>query len=240
MNFVRLTSNGLVRSRHYQTEDVSVETAADILPLLGYDVEIEDGFTLGDLIALIDKPGFEALGAILGEHIESVLDEARDVAGDSDRDDDIHYLHVYNDGANGGLFRGFGGWGEIGEPYPGAWEEDPDIPREGALAVGLSPLRDLLHLPLRYDPEVVFRNKKFEEVYRTELPISLFDFLKAVFYELTFYGTASERDAMLADLKERIREIEDGEVELIPAEEVFESLRDRLGVSGEEVEDLDS
>lgn len=57
------------------------------------------------------------------------------------------------------LTRSCQGWGKWEEPYQGYFIQHPDIDPElyhGAFALEFTPLSALLHLPLRYDPNVQF------------------------------------------------------------------------------------
>jgi hypothetical protein len=110
--------------------------------------------------------------------------------------------------------------GTLGRAIDGAWAKDPDYPRRGSISVSMTPVNQLLKVPLRYDLEVIFRSSPGVEAYRTRIDITILDFLKAVFYDLTFYGLPAERDAMRAELQRRVEEGDRGEVDLIPGEEV--------------------
>jgi hypothetical protein len=184
-------------------------------------------FTLGDLFALLDRDDAKLLEFVLGEDVLPVLEDAR-LEGARDEDLRLEYLTVTNVHEHGCLRREFHGWGPWDEPYDGAWDKDPDCPRWGAIAVGLTPVRQLLDVPLRYDASVTFLAPPDVAPFRTEVDISLIEFLKAIFYELTFYGSPDERDELREELRRRVDQIERGEAELIPAEEVIEELRRRL------------
>jgi len=147
------------------------------------------------------------------------------------------FLRVCNVHAEGSLRRDFDGWGSWTEPYEGAWEEHSDWPRVGPIGVSLTPVTRLLHLPLRYDPELIFRDPDGTEEYRTTLDITLIDFLKAVFFELTFHGSPQERDQVGGELQQRMDDVESGRVRSVPAEEVFRGLREEE--AGEGLEDGD-
>jgi hypothetical protein len=206
-------------------EDVVVRPASveDLLPCLTYSVDVDPTFTLGDLFRLVDRDDSELLGVILAEDVGPLLDEAR-CGPQPDEDESVEFLQVYNNHADGRLYRHFGGWGRWDEPYEGAWTENPEYAREGSIAVELVPVTELLHLPLRYNPELVFRGAESEVEYRTEIDIKFVELLKAVFFELTFCGTPEERDAQRTELQELVERIERGEERLIPAEEVYREL----------------
>lgn len=192
-----------------------------------YTLEIDPGFTLGDLFDLLDRDDAEFLESVLGEDVVPLLEEAR-VPPSGQEEVRVEFLTVSSVHEDGLLRREFLGWGPWDEPYDGAWERERDCPRWGPIGVSLTPVNRLLNVPLRYDRDVIFRASTGAEDYRTRIGITLIEFLKAIFFELTFHGRPAERNDLREELRRRVEEIDRGEAELIPAEEVFKELRDRL------------
>lgn len=232
MGKVTLRPGHLVAQWYHEKETVWPATVFELAKYFFYSVEVDPEFTFGDLFQLLDREGSEFLEVVLGEHVVPLLEEAR-LPPESGRTQRIEFLRVYNVHEDGRLRREFDGWGPWNEPYDGAWEEHPDSPRAGSISVSLTPVHQLLALPLRYDPGLVFRDPAGTEHYRTSIDITLIDFLKAIFFDLTFCGSPAERDEMRAELDRRVEEIERGEAHLIPAEEVLGDLRERLGLDEE-------
>jgi hypothetical protein len=232
MGGITLRSGHIVVRGYGEAETVWPGSADELSRYFFHALEIDPEFTLGDLFALLDRAGIEFLEVVLGEHIVPLLEEARvpPLAHDDLR---IEYLTVTNVHSDDCLYRELSGWGPWDEPYDGAWAKDPDYPRRGSINVSMTPVNQLLQVPLRYDPELIFWRAPGVEAYRTRIDITFLDFIKAIFYDLTFYGPPAERDAMRDELQRRVEEIDRGEVELIPGEEVFRELRERLG-DGEE------
>jgi hypothetical protein len=113
------------------------------------------------------------------------------------------------------LIRSFEGWGKWEEPYQGYFIEHPEIDPEryhGAFALDFTPLSALLHLPLRYDPTVQFwsggTRGSGDLSFETDLRITFGEFLRAVFWEVGFHGSPSERDDVRQTLRERVAAIE--------------------------------
>jgi hypothetical protein len=223
MATVTLAPDALLIRRDGEGVEVQPHSVEDLLPYLTYSVEVDPAFVLGDLFRLVDRHDSELLDVILAEEVGPLLDEARS-GPQTDADDSVEYLQVYNNHADGRVYRHFDGWGRWDEPYEGAWAENAEHAKQGGIAVELAPVTELLHLPLRYNPELVFRRADYEVEYRTEIEITFIEFLKAVFYELTFCGTPEERDAQRTELQELVARIERGEERLIPAEEVYREL----------------
>jgi hypothetical protein len=223
MGEITLYPDRLVARWYQEEETVWPASVMDLSKYFFYSLEIDPAFTFGDLIRLLDHEDVEFLETVIGERVEPLLREAR-TRSRSDADSRIDFLRVYNVHQNGFLRREFDGWGAWDEPYDGAWEHDPAMPRIGGISVSLTPVCELLHLPLRYDPELVFRAEKQIEEYRSEIDITFIEFLKAIFFDLTFHGGPEERDSVSAELRRRVDEIERGEAKLIPADELFKEL----------------
>lgn len=224
---------GRVVTRWYQEEEtVWPGSVHDLAPCFFHAVEIDPEFTFGDLCRLLDREDAELLEIVLGEDIVPLLEEARSLA-EPFEGAHIEFLRVSNVHEDGRLWREFDGWGPWEEDYEGAWEQHPDWPREGPISVSLTPVNQLLDLPLRYHPELVFRDSDGSEEYRTSVDITLVEFLKAIFFDLTFYGLPAERNEVRAELERRLEEVRRGEAESIPADEVFKELGERLGRSNE-------
>lgn len=231
MGRIVLHSDHLVVQSYGEEEPVWPGSVIDLAAYFFHQVEVDPGFTLGDLFRVLDRDDVEFLEAVIGESVAPLLDEAREpVRGAGDLR--IDFLRVYNAYDDGHLVREFDGWGPWDEPYDGAWEKEPDMPREGPVSVSLTPVNELLELPLRYDPELVFRDAAGDEEYRTRIGITFLEFVKAVFYDLTFYGPPAERDEVRAGLQRRVEEIDRGEAGTTSAEELFARLRERPDLPG--------
>lgn len=200
----------------------------DLLPYLSYTLDLDPEFTLGDLFDLLDRGEVGLLAEILDEHLAPVLKEARDGPVELDDGEPVHFLRVSNRHEDGHLRRELDAWGTWEQPYDTATGEAG--PHETWMSVSLTPVGQLLQVPIKYDPELVFRNRAWEVEYRTAVDITLVEFLKAVFEDLTFHGSPEERDQVLAELKRQVREIERGEVRMIQHEEVVRELREKLGL----------
>lgn len=226
MGRIVLHPDHLVVESYGDEEPVWPGSVEDLAAYFFHSVEVDPGLTMGDFFRLLDRDGAEFLEVVIGESITPLLEEAREPP-DGSGDLRIDYLRVYNTYGDGHILREFDGWGPWDEPYEGAWATQPDIPREGGISVSLTPVNQLLDLPLRYDPGLVFRDAAGAEEYRTRIGITFIEFIKAVFYDLTFYGTPADRDEVRAELQRQVEEIDRGEAELIPAEELFARLRER-------------
>ena len=232
MGTVTLHPGRLVVSRWPGDEEtVWPASVQDLLPYFLCPLELDPGFTLGDLFHLVDRDDVALLAAILDEHVVPLLEEAREGLVGLDDGEPLHFLRVCNRHEDGYLRRELDAWGTWDQPHDDA--ETKAGPRDTWMSVSLTPVGQLLHVPIRYDPELLFRNRAFEIEYRTTVDITLIEFLKTVFDDLTFHGSPKERNRVLRDLKRQVEEIERGEVRLIPHEEVARELREKLGFEDE-------
>jgi hypothetical protein len=95
-------------------------------------------------------------------------------------------------------------------------------------AVSLTPVRELLSLPLRINPEVLICEDDLDsesygqEIARIRHPdVTLGQIISGVLYELGFHGGPVEQAEFAAELKRRTNEVDNGTAKLISAEEVF-------------------
>jgi hypothetical protein len=112
------------------------------------------------------------------------------------------------------LDRGFHGWGRWEEPRPGFFAAHPEIDPaayEGGFALELTPVNELAHLPLRYNPAVTFRAGRGEGtvVLEDRITITFGELVHAVFWELGFMGSPATRDENRAVLDERIADLKE-------------------------------
>jgi len=221
MQKVTLKPGRVIARSHDEESVVQPRSVLDLLPYLFYSLELDPAFTLGDLFQLIDQEHVGLLGAVLDERILPLIEEARH-GSEPDEDTTVEYLRVSNSIEEGQIWRAFDGWGKWPEPAAGSWAERVGLRGEGGIAVELMPLKHLLHLPLRYAPELRFVNDGGSVEYRTTIGITLIEFLKAIFYELTFFGPPERRDAYLAKLDGREQRVSRGEA--IPLEEIARDL----------------
>ena len=111
--------------------------------------------------------------------------------------------------------REFGGWGKLPEPYDGYFRAHPDSDPdhfEGAFALDLTPVAELLDLPLRYDPTLRFNSDLLRGteglLFETQVTITFGELLHAIFWEIGFFGEPEERASALDTINERHAAIE--------------------------------
>jgi hypothetical protein len=112
------------------------------------------------------------------------------------------------------LTRTFRGWGPR-NPAPAS--ASPHLePGEGAYSLFFAVLPEIAHLPLRYNPELVFGSGAGGERVTQQVTITVGEFLHAVFYELGCNGPPENRVAMRAAVREQLGEFSVGEGVAIP------------------------
>ncbi len=113
------------------------------------------------------------------------------------------------------MYWGFHGWGTY---------TDKDLPPDtkGAYAIEMTPLAELKHLPLRINPKTELGHTAgppkyvYTKLMDVQASPTLIEFVKAILWELSFFGTPENRDAKAAELTQTIKDIESGAVETVP------------------------
>jgi len=223
MGRITLYPDRIVTRWYSDEETIRPEDPVDLARYFFYTVELSPDFTLGDLCHLLRRDDVHFLEVVLQEHVAPLLEEAL-LPSHPDPGRRVRHLRVHNVHEEGRLRREFSGWGPWDQGPDGPWAGHPDTPAEGPMGVSLTPVNHLVDLPVRYEPEVVFRDEEGEEEYRARVEITLLEFLKAIFFELTFHGPPAERDAAWAEMNRRYQEMTSGEVEGIPLEEMMRRL----------------
>jgi hypothetical protein len=132
------------------------------------------------------------------------------------------------------------GVGEIWKDHQpgGQWyEKGKDVSRCNTYAIELTPLYELRHLPIKIDPTMRIACSDDPEKTPLEIPaprVTLLQLLYALFWEFSFFGTPTQRDAQTAELEETMRQIESGEARMIPWEEVKGELERKLKNLGDQ------
>lgn len=216
-----------------------VVQAADLMA----PVEIAAEFTLGDLCRIIDN--FEEIdigtfSALLQCPLESFLEEClRSWDTRHEPRSDLHYIRVFWECEYDSLtetrwppatdlWLHVDGIGDIWEDHqPGGrfYEEGQDYTHCNGYAIEMTPLYALRHLPIRIDPIMTVRPSPTQESSHAPLDIpapdvTLLQLIHALFWELSFFGTPEQRDAMREELQQRAKRIEAGQERLIPFEDI--------------------
>ncbi len=98
-------------------------------------------------------------------------------------------------------------------------------------SVSLTPLRELLSLPVRVKAEVrITEEDATAKAYMSEIrrarcaDVTLGQVIHGLLWELSFHGGPQEQLEVSEDLKRRVAEVDAGTVELVSADDVFEPL----------------
>lgn len=97
--------------------------------------------------------------------------------------------------------------------------------------VSVTPLREMLHLPVRVNPKVLICENgldscNYGETVQTasNSQITLGSFLRETLWELSFHGGPDESATFREDLMEQVEEVKAGTAETVAYEDIFESL----------------
>lgn len=119
---------------------------------------------------------------------------------------------------------GFHGWG--------TWPAENGVKKgtKGGWAIELTPLAELKNVELKIRTETELWDEKWKPKYDRKLITkfrmepTLLEFIHAILWELSFFGSPAERDKQSAGLKTTMDEIDSGKVKTVP----LDSLRKRL------------
>jgi hypothetical protein len=104
------------------------------------------------------------------------------------------------------LRRSCHGWGSWAAAHPQA---NP-VAFEGHIGIELVPMNELAHLPLRYDPRLLFRARRAgsgKRVFEERITITFGELVHAAFGRLGLLGTPEERDECRASIHEQMRHL---------------------------------
>lgn len=205
--------------------------------------EITEEFTLGDLCRIIDnfeEMDHETLSALLQCPVEPFLEEClRPWDTSHELRSDLHYMRVFWECEYDSLTEarwppvtalwlhvdGIGNIWEDHQPGGRFYRDGQDYTHCNRYAIEMTPLYALRHLPLRIDPIMTVQPSLTQESDHTDLDIptpdvTLLQLIHALFWELSFFGTPEQRDAMREELHQRVKRIEAGQERLIPWEDI--------------------
>jgi len=84
-------------------------------------------------------------------------------------------------------------------------------------AIDFTPVNELVHLPVRLRPQMEIQ-QGHQKLGQAPCTFTLLDVLGEIYWEISFHGSPESRDQRGAELRESVREIEEGRATLIPWE----------------------
>lgn len=200
----------------------------NIASYLADEVRISKNVTferIFDLIVL-NKELFNVIfaqGALGHYTIEMFLDEYNQDDNDDDPDS-ITYLESYwgteyfqyNDEKDVTIYPSFHG---IRVGYTDEYQKEPCN-----MNIGISgQIQNLKKYPMRINNYVIFNDyvkkekdmkKKYPLIMEGNTPMILFDFIRGILFEISFYGAPKQRDKFFDELNEQVKEIKTGKAKL--------------------------
>lgn len=222
-------------------EYVTTDVTARAHEYLFREVTVAPDVTLADVFKLVmDEPVMQAV--FRQEFVAELCDEVRKgpVSKNEEHWQQLEFLELYQvwtqDTATGE-------YGEVGRFHlhgVGVVQE-ADIFEHGHLAhkkgertkwaVSLAPVRELLHLPIRVNFDVIVCEddldaKLYGKTLRTgtNKSITLGSFIREILWELSWHGSPQDSAEVVQGLKEQVAELEAGTAKTVSHEEVFEGL----------------
>lgn len=104
-----------------------------------------------------------------------------------------------------------------------------DNGKEIGIAVEFTPLNELKPYPLKLNKDFNLYDRFGPKLHVAGIcEFTVYDVISCILYEISFAGPPESRDTRIAEINRRAEEVEKGIAKLIPAEEVFENLRNRI------------
>lgn len=167
------------------------KAVAELLRFWHYALEgITPNYTLADFFSLVDLRDIDVLAGLLTCDVGALVVEAR-VASQATAAPARSYLLVSNSS-----------WAHAdSQPLGNAQGRHtlscdvsaygPDLTSRGKVTpsgIGMCPISDILHFPLRYDPTLIFHAPDSEEpLFTTSMTITFGQFVHALFWELGYW-----------------------------------------------------
>lgn len=198
-----------------------------------------DGWTFRDLMEFIAGTTGNVLGEMAWCHFNAFYREMQKPVTKSDEPDSVQYILVSR---RIDLYKGeineyadvCGGNDTITDEMINADFEATGVQNlSNRYAIEFTPVNELADKPIRIDDRFIVRKDIMDDqempiVFEARKPFYLLDIIWAILWEISFAGSPEERDEQVEELNRRVESIKDGTAKLIPAEEVFARLRERL------------
>ncbi len=169
-----------------------------ILQYLDYAIEVEDFPTLSDLFKFLSAGDILALGQCFNKDIALFIS---DLSTSSDASPSFSYLELIEFAE---LFKPTDNlpWLTHYVEFNGVIEKD-DL----SYSINMLPINSLKDIPLRISPvstlAIVDWQHREEKRHTFQTRLTLRSFLKAIFDELSFYGSNNDKERIMADKKRR-------------------------------------
>jgi hypothetical protein len=197
--------------------------------------EIEDGVTLKDIF-LILKRDMSFYKTLIQNWVEEIVEEG--LSPTKSQDDasqcKIDYLELsWNLTAESGKENYFSGL-EMPEFHGvGSWPATEHNPEgSGAISIMFSPANHLANIPLKLKQTLnldLQTEYKFKERITYHNPTyTLLQILYAIIWEMSFLGKPEKRNTELEKLNQVVEDVKNGTAELIPMEDAFKQLKERV------------
>lgn len=209
------------------------------IPFLSRPIEVAIGVTFEDFFSYVMKDA-EAFTAIFASDLgwfdltawQKEWDKEAEEMDKQEGNDYMSYLEVRIDGEihedEFYLVKTFHGIGMIEG-------------QKGGYSVSFSGLNKLKKYPFTVNNEFkayVWETNK--ELFKKEYPVTVYEVIGAILDDISFYGEPEERDEAITELNRRVDEVKEkldrGEEVGIPAEEVFERLKEKMKDNGKDEE----
>ena len=178
--------------------------------------EVEEGVTLGDIITFTARDEMLRLivGAYSGCNVGNIYDELKQGVKPLDHDQEVKYCTVAMEvELTNGSKHTPGKKMDVGLEFYGR------SGGETSWALDLAPLTEIAALPFRLEANASIHYLD-EDKHRVDKDFryipTLLELLDAIFFDLSFFGSPEEREAVASTLNERIQSIKNGTAKRVP------------------------
>lgn len=227
---IHLSKDGIRFTNDFNPEcDKYVDRMVDsAIPYMRHEVALSDDYTLYDLFKMLQKEMDKynlIFCSYLGNH--DLGNYWIDMCSEFEKASDVDYLEVYwYCGCNAYEQRGYKEWKNDISVNPefhgwGTWDENEHagIPKgyKGGMAIEFTPLAELKNLPLRIrtKTKITLDDGTYDEdgnnkvLFEGDKCFSVFDFVSAILFEISFMGSPIDRDEALESLVEDRKDAEE-------------------------------
>lgn len=95
-----------------------------------------------------------------------------------------------------------------------------DEPYDCNMGVSFTSINNLKHIEIRVDDSFDITDDKNKPIFEDKKPITLFDFISTILYEITWNGAPASRDERMDSLNSTVERIQNGEEEFYTMEKI--------------------
>lgn len=238
MEHIRLSVGGILKSDIYKedtkTWDRDVDVTKAFFFALSSVCELEQGVTLKDICALIDRVNlYQYLSPLLtgGMWLQDIVKEGLLPTQGSDNLDNLVIEWASSTYSEIDGIKDL----ELRTGFSGIKNGETD-----KYALDLTPISKINNIPLKLNNildisdessagfEIAKQTGTFPSLLKCRRQFTLYDILLGIFWELSFHGGPKQRDERVAELAEQLKKIENGQEKTFTLDEVKAHFKEKI------------